>query len=150
MPTVARIPGLVIQLYRIVGELESIFPGRKFTPDGHLVGSIGEVVAAHRYGLSLLPASHKGHDAKDGTGRLVQIKATQATSVALRSEPDYLVVLKLLPTGDTREVYNGPGAEPWNQAGKPQTNGQRPISLNKLSKLQAQVDPHERIQPVDL
>lgn len=148
VPAVARVPELVTQLYQIVAELERTFPDRKFTPDGHLVGSIGEVIAAHRYGLSLLSSSEKAHDAKDKTGRMVQIKVTQGASVALRAEPAFLIVLKLLPTGETSEVYNGPGHEPWIQAGKLQSNGQRPISLYKLVKLHAQVSEHERITPV--
>ena len=34
------------ELYAITKELELQFPGRKFTPDGQLVGSIGEVLVA--------------------------------------------------------------------------------------------------------
>ena len=34
---VERVPGLVGRLYKIVSELEALFPGRYFTPDGHLV-----------------------------------------------------------------------------------------------------------------
>ena len=33
---------LVKQLYITVNELEVMFPGRHFTPDGHMVGSLGE------------------------------------------------------------------------------------------------------------
>ena len=40
------------ELYAITTELESLYPGRKFTIDGHLVGSIGEVLVAERYGLT--------------------------------------------------------------------------------------------------
>ena len=36
----------VQKIYEIVGELQADFPGRSFTPDGHLVGSIGEVMAS--------------------------------------------------------------------------------------------------------
>ncbi len=36
----AKVAPLVCPLYEIVGELEGIFPGRSFAPDGHLVGSI--------------------------------------------------------------------------------------------------------------
>jgi len=43
---VERVPDLVGRLYEIVSELEALFPGRHFTPDGHLVGSLGEVMAA--------------------------------------------------------------------------------------------------------
>jgi hypothetical protein len=39
-----------------------MFKGRHFTPDGHMVGSIGEDFAAHHYGLQLLTASTKGHN----------------------------------------------------------------------------------------
>lgn len=30
-------------LYSISQELEDLFPGRHYTPDGHMIGSIGEV-----------------------------------------------------------------------------------------------------------
>ena len=44
----------VLELVRIVSELETAFPGRHFTLDGHLVGSIGEVMAAYYYGLTCI------------------------------------------------------------------------------------------------
>ena len=140
-----EIPALVQELYTIVDRLESLFPGRKFTPDGHLVGSIGEVVAAHRYSLELLPASAKTHDARASDGRLVQIKATQAKSVALRSDPEHLIVLRINKSGQTEEVYNGPGHAVWNQCGKMQKNGQRSISLFRLYKIAATVRPADRL-----
>lgn len=43
---VGGIPALISQLFCIVGALNDLYPDRPFTPDGHLVGSIGEVVAA--------------------------------------------------------------------------------------------------------
>ena len=33
-------------IYRAVQESEADYPWRKFTPDGHLVGSVGKVIAA--------------------------------------------------------------------------------------------------------
>src|SRR5271169_6641589 len=77
-----KIPELVKKLYEIVSELEGLYPGRKFTPDGHMVGSIGEVIAAHDYDLELLDASNETHDAKQGT-KQIQIKATQGKSVSM-------------------------------------------------------------------
>ena len=133
------------KIYRIVGELEQLFPGRRFTPDGHLVGSIGEVLAQHMYDLKLFTASHETHDAESRSGVLVQIKATQVKSVALSSEPSHLLVLKLEKTGHVHEVYNGPGALAWNAAGKMQKTGQRPISLAKLSRLMKQVAEGQRL-----
>jgi hypothetical protein len=44
-----NIPELIGQLFKTVRALNEIFPDRPFTPDGHLVGSIGEVVAAETY-----------------------------------------------------------------------------------------------------
>ena len=95
MSNVESIPSLVRRLYNVVAELETLFPGRKFTLDGHLVGSIGEVLAAHYYGLTLLPSSAPVHDAIASDGRMVQVKATQAKTVALRAEPEHLLVLNL-------------------------------------------------------
>ena len=144
--SIDRIPQLVQRLYEVVAELESLFPGRKFTPDGHLVGSIGEVIAAHRYSLELLTASAERHDARAADGRLVQIKATQGRSVGLRSEPEHLLVLKLKPDGGADEMFNGPGRIAWEHAGKLQKNGQRAISLTKLSGLMASVPDDSRLQ----
>lgn len=60
----AELPELIRQLYAIVDRLEALHPGRRFTPDGHMVDSIGEVVAEYTYGLTLLPPSEKAHDAR--------------------------------------------------------------------------------------
>ena len=43
----------VQKMIGIVAELEAEFPGRHFTLDGHLIGSIGEVMAAYYYGIEL-------------------------------------------------------------------------------------------------
>ena len=150
MSSIDQIPRLVGSLYGIVQELEALFPGRKFTPDGHLVGSIGEVLAAHHYGLDLLPASAQGHDATAADGRLVQIKATQATVVGIRSAPEHLIVLKLAGDGAVSEIYNGPGALAWQHAGKMQKNGQRPIGVRRLAALMSEVSAAERLTATTL
>ena len=64
-----RTAEIIREIYRLVEELELIYPGRKFTPDGHLVGSIGEAFAAEHYGMTLLPAGAAIHDAEDSEGR---------------------------------------------------------------------------------
>ena len=80
-------------LYAIVNDLETAYPGRRFTLDGHMIGSIGEVIAAESFGLSLLPNSTPEHDATAYDGRLVQIKATQRERIALSACPEHLLVL---------------------------------------------------------
>ena len=133
------------ELYEISAELERLFPGRHYTPDDHMIGSIGEALAASYYGLELFPASEETHDAKAPDGRLVQIKATQIGRISLSSEPRWLLVLRIHRDGTFSEEYNGPGKLAWEHCGKMQKNGQRPISLAKLRKLQAEVPDSVRL-----
>lgn len=124
-----------------------MFPGRHFTPDGHMVGSIAECLVADAYGLELMNASNKGYDALSPSGLQVEIKATQAKSVAFRSQPEHTIAIKILPNGTFEEIFNGPGNLVWQQFdGKPlPSNGQYQISLNKLKELNKQVDKSQRI-----
>ena len=133
-------------LYEISQELETLFPGRHYTPDGHMIGSIGEALAASYYNLELFTASEKTHDAKAPDGRLVQVKATQINRVSLSSEPECLLVLKIHKDGTFSEEYNGPGKLAWAHCGKMQKNGQRQISLAKLQKLQIEVPASDRLK----
>jgi hypothetical protein len=82
----------------------------------------------------------------DSIPELVQIKATQARSVGLRSQPDHLVVLKLNADGSANEVYNGPGTPAWQQAGEMQKNGQRSIGLSRLRLIMEEVPECERLR----
>jgi hypothetical protein len=145
MGSIEEIPGLVRSLYELVGRLETLFPERNFTLDGHLLGSIGEALATHQYGLELLTATAKGHDATAPDNRQVQIKVAQAKSVGLRSEPEHLIVLRLAADGTATEIYNGPGALPWHHAGKVKKNGQRPIGVSRLEILMSKVPPADRL-----
>lgn len=122
-----------------------MFPGRRFTPDGHLVGSVGEVIAAYMFSLDLSPASTKGHDATTRDGRKVEVKLTQGRSVALRHEPEHLIVLHRPKGGPVRVAYNGPGTLAWAAAGARQSNGQCPISLARLSVLWTEVAEADRL-----
>jgi len=145
MNPIDHIPGIVQRLYALVGELEEHFPGRRFTPDGHLVGSLGEVLASCYYDLELLAASTERHDARTRDGRLVQVKATQGRSVALRSEPDHLLVLALLRDGTIDEVYNGPGSLAWRRVGPLQKNGACPLAVSTLRRLMEEVPESSRL-----
>src|SRR5687767_11165032 len=106
-----------------------MFPGRYFTPDGHMVGSLGEALAAYYYGIELSPASTQCHDGICER-RQVQVKATQGDRVAITSQPEHLLVLKLNRDGSFIEEYNGPGSLVWNLvADKPRPkNGQYQVS----------------------
>ena len=126
-----RLPEPVARIYRATADLETLYPGRRFTPDGHMVGSIGEVIAAEALGLTLYPASQPTHDAFDENGD-VQIKMTAGNSVSMYACCDRLVVLRVLSPEEAEIVYDGPGEPAWNAAGKMAKNGQRSISLFRL------------------
>lgn len=123
-------------IYRAVADLEKLYPGRKFTPDGHLVGSIGEVIAAEHFGLTLYASSKPGHDAFDAEGD-VQIKLTAGNSVSMFADCVRLIVLRIVSPKQAEIVYDGPGAPAWAAAGAMQKNGQRKISLTRLRAIAA-------------
>jgi len=143
----AEFQKLIKELYNTVSKLETMLPGRHFTPDGHMVGSIGECLVADAYNLELMTASNKGFDAISKNGLQIEIKATQAKSVSFRSEPQHAIVIKVFQDGTFKEYYNGPGNLVWSQFKnkKLPSNGQYQISLNKLQALNEQVNNSARV-----
>lgn len=144
---------LVGQLLETVGELEELHPGRKFSLDGHVVGSIGEAAAEGLFDITLVRASSTGHDALTPDGMKVEIKATLGNrGVAIRPTSSEhkdaaLIVLRLSKVaGEEHEiVYNGPLAPAAEAAGDPGSNGQAAISLTKLRSLNSKVLSHQRV-----
>jgi len=139
----------ISEIFRLTRQLEE-WHGRRFSPDGHLLGSIGEVVGAALFDLDLLPPSNRGHDAR-WKDKFVEIKLTAGKNgVAIRHEPQYLIVLRLSENRGVETIYNGPGVIPWNVASqngrrnKP-SNGQYQISLSKLKTLDAIVLLKDRV-----
>jgi hypothetical protein len=107
------LPAPVAAVCEAIVQLESVY-GRKFTIDGHLLGSIGEVVAREAFGLELYGMSRKGHDGLCKTRGEVQIKITSKNSIALRHPCNHLIVFKMDQYGKEAEiVYDGPGAPIW-------------------------------------
>jgi hypothetical protein len=147
---------LLEELLRISAELQEM-TGRKFTLDGHLVGSFGEVLAKNAYGLVLEKSqSEKACDAKDANGRRIEIKATFGKSVAFRHhdadcEAELCIVLKLKEDATFAEIYNGPMERIINELEKRklQNNGQRRISLTQLEVLNKQVDEKDRLRQIE-
>jgi hypothetical protein len=128
------LPAPVSRIYEAVEELSAMFPDRPFTPDGHLVGSIGEVIAAEALNLKLYPPSRPGHDAHDENGD-VQIKLTAGKAVSMYATCDRLVVLRIVSPAEAEIMYDGPDAVAWESASKMAKNGQRRISLARLKTL---------------
>jgi hypothetical protein len=113
--------------------------------DGHLVGSVGDVVASYMFDLNLNVASTKGYDALCLVGRHVEIKLTQGKSVAIRHEPKLLLVLSRAKGAPIEIIYSGPDDIVWNASGKMQKNGQRSTGLTKLAALNANFCTEQRI-----
>jgi len=147
-----RVPFLVADLMRLTDELNRLFPGRRFTPDGHLMGSIGEVAAEYIYDLILERCSNPAFDARTRDGKTVQIKLTgpNGRSYGIRwsnsrlvSTPDILLGLKLEPAG-FREIYNGPFPVDLLEDKGDTSNGQINLSLASLAPRNRSLLPQVR------
>lgn len=130
---------IIIELWKIVERLENNYSedDKKFTIDGHLLGSIGEVYAKEKFKLKLLKNSTERHDAEDElTGKLYQIKITQRDKVGLRKPPDNLIVIQIDKTGMPNVIYNGDGKPVWDLI-KHKKMEQKYISIKQLEKIKA-------------
>jgi hypothetical protein len=88
---------------------------RSFSLDGRLVGDIGEVLAAEKYGLELYTENTAIYDGfEKATGRKVQIKASFKNysyfPFGADKIPDYFLSINILENGELEELYNGPGS----------------------------------------
>jgi hypothetical protein len=147
----------VRSIYRQVSILAALRPDRRFTPDGHMVGSIGEVYAEYLFGLTLHASSHPIHDAVTRDGRQVQIKATQGKSINLevpsqqrphQAVPDNLIVLHIASTGIPSVVYAGPGKRAAAIGQAISTRTYMMLSVSKLRRLYASLPASKRLVPV--
>ncbi|WP_415857825.1 DUF6998 domain-containing protein [Leptospira weilii] len=133
----------------MVSSLQIDHPGKKFTLDGILIGSIGEVYAEYKYGLMPLKSGTKIHDSQKGN-IFVQVKTTQRKSIVIAHKPKHLIVLKLKEDGEFQEIYNGKGNRVWNliKNRKVPKYGYYSISINQLSEVMRQVPLKEKIKEV--
>jgi len=141
------------QIYAIVKELEELFPGRKFTPDGNMVGNIGEAIGSVEYGIQLFSLCTPGTDGCVA-GRDVQIKTTQGREVAVKKPKpgDLLLVLRINPDGSWEKVYDGDAERVWGalETQKESYLREKTISLSRLRKLQVSVQDANRISAIDV
>lgn len=110
MSKLIKLKPIIKDLHDSVEKLNNLYPHRKFTLDGRLVGDIGEVIAEQIYKIKLFEKNEPYYDALTiGTNRKVQIKATFKKSLTFNHMPDYYIGIKLYDDGKFEEVYNGPG-----------------------------------------
>lgn len=129
---------------------------KNFSLDGKLVGDIGEVLAAEKYGLKLFGENTVNYDAEEiATGRLVQIKSTfRGYCYFLYSEermPDYFLGIELDENGLITEMFNGPGRflyESYVKNLKPYRNSYYSLSKGELKKLNCLVPEQDKIKHI--
>jgi hypothetical protein len=136
-------------IYQAVKSLEERYPRRKFTPDGILVGTLGEVLAEENYDLKLEPPKTKDFDATDCRGRKVQIRCNQRNTTPIKkgATKGMFLALKLVQDGSIEEIFNGPAsvAHRLTVGRKADSAGFVGLSHNKLRKLMESVPKSKRI-----
>ena len=135
-------------IYKAVKSLTKRY-GRKFTPDGVLVGTLGEVLAEEKYDLELLPPKTEAFDATDCRRRKVQIRCNQGNTTPIKKGATraMFLALKLLPDGSIEEIFNGPASvsHQLTEGRKADSAGFAELSHKKLCKLMESVPKSERI-----
>ncbi len=107
---IEKLKNIITELHNSVEALTTLFPQKKFTLDGRLVGDIGEVIAESIYDIKIFDKNMPYYDAKANYSELnIQIKSTFKESLTFTHNPDYYIGIKLNKDGRFEEIYNGPG-----------------------------------------
>lgn len=146
------------QLLKITSQLREKYKchGKNFTLDGRLVGDIGEVLVAEKYGLKLYSENTEIHDGEENiTQRKVQIKASFKGNFqfpyGVNRNPEYYLAVIIQENGELEEVYNGPGSFIYEnyilkRGLKPYKNSYYTLSKGLLMGLNLDVRKTEKIQ----
>lgn len=146
------------QLLAITQKLKEkyIHLNKQFSLDGKLVGDIGEVLAAEKYGLRLLDENAPIHDAEEiGTGRMVQIKSSFKGNCYFPYGkdriPEFFLSIHIQDTGEIVELFNGRGRFIYEEYVlknnvKPYKNSYYTLSKRILTKLNIRVAEDDKIK----
>jgi hypothetical protein len=131
---------------------------KNFSLDGKLVGDIGEVLAAEKYGLELLPENTPVHDGKEkASNRMVQLKASFKGNCYFpfgeERIPDFFLAIEINEDGQITEMYNGPGRYLYEnyilkKKLKPYKNSYYNLAKGELKKLNASVLHQDKVKPI--
>lgn len=140
MNRLGQLKSAVKNLYLSVEKLHSAFPNKPFTPDGRMVGDIGEAIASLKFNVVLDEKLKKHWDGyridSAGNKRDVQIKTTQRDETYLKKPPQDgdLLVFKIDRGGGWKCCYDGPILRVWDSliGQKPDDTGAKFVKLNKL------------------
>lgn len=134
-------------LYSSIGKLHAAFKERPFTPDGRLVGDIGEAIAHLEFGVIIDRSIKKHWDGywvnSSGSECKVQVRTTQKDSTYLKRPPEEgtFLMFKIKSDGNYDLVYNGSIMRVWDHLSQTQKSKEKMVSLDRLSKLVLDNDP---------
>ena len=143
---VKKFKEMISAIYDIANKLGREFNITTCTPDGHLLGAIGQIAAKIAFGLKF-GSDMEEHNCtwSDGKRNLdIQVRCTGRGSVAIRKEPKYLIALEISETGKIYLLYNGPGEYVWERI-KHQRQPQKSASRNQLKNAKMEVSPKSQI-----
>jgi hypothetical protein len=141
------------KMFEAQKELQGAFPKRLFTPDGRMIGDIGQAIAELTYQVTVDARSRKDWDGKReevcaGCPE-VQVRATQTDNTYVKEPPDdgRLLVFKIFRDGSWECCYNGDARSVWVSLEKRQANkaGEKTIKVDALRTLNKAVEDCERI-----
>ncbi len=136
----------IASIYEIANELGREFNISKCTPDGHLLGAIGQIAAKTAFGLQF-GSDEKEHNciwSDESRSMNIQVRCTGRGSIAIRKEPEYLIALEISETGKIYLLYNGPGKYVWERIER-QKQAQKNASRNQLRDAQSEVSLKSQI-----
>jgi hypothetical protein len=121
----------IAEIYEIANELGKAFNIDRCTPDGHLIGAIGQIAVKIAFNLEF-SSPKDGHNCTwpKGSKQInIQVGCSGKGKIALRIEPDHLIALEIGQKGQIRLLFNGPGHYIWSKI-KHQRNPQKYVSYN--------------------
>lgn len=133
-----RFEAAIRKMFGARAALHHVFSKKPFTPDGRMIGDIGEAIAEIFYKVKTDSRMRKDWDGicenKNCKYRDVQIKATQKSETYLHKPPHegHLLVFKICPDGTWRCFYNGLINKVWREMGG--KSGYRFIALERLKE----------------
>ncbi|OGF62205.1 hypothetical protein A2926_00090 [Candidatus Giovannonibacteria bacterium RIFCSPLOWO2_01_FULL_44_40] len=143
MNKINQLKEAIKDLYSSVAKLRAVFPGKPFTPDGRIVGDIGEAIAALKFNVVLDRKLRRDWDGYriDSSGKKceVQVKTTQKDETYLKKPPHEgdLIVFKIFDNGEWECCYDGKIMRVWNSLAKQKldSTGAKFIQLARLRNL---------------
>jgi hypothetical protein len=131
--TSAEFKDNIRQIYSISTGLGTAYGIETCTPDGHLLGAIGQIAAKIAFGVTFGSKKDEHNCSISFNGRQldIQVRTTGKTSIALRAEPEYLIAIKIANYGAIDLIYSGPGHHVWDMV-KHQKAQQKTASVLQL------------------